>query len=218
MEFPDQPILETNGEEYMFGRSLLVAPKVWPFVGNFDVMLPGGEWFNYWTGERVPPAPPRTQDGVTGGQLVHVEDKLEKLPVYVRAGTILPQQPVVQNVDETPKGPLELRVYPGPNCGGELYMDDGNTFAFQKGEFLRVHFTCEAASSGVKVHISAADGPYRPWFQQLQVTVYGNDKVNEVSLDGHTATGWKAGAGAVTLSAVPWTGAAHDVEVQYKTQ
>jgi alpha-glucosidase len=218
MEFPDEAILETNGEEYMFGRGLLVAPKTWPFVGNYDVTLPSGEWFNYWTGERIAPAPPNTQDGVTGGQKVQVQDKLDTLPVYVRAGTILPQQPVVQNVDETPKGPLELRIFPGPNCGGELYMDDGNTFAYQKGEFLRVHFTCEAASSGVKVHISAADGPYHPWFQQIQVTVYGNDRVSEVSLDGQPAKGWKAASGAVTLTGIPWTGAAHDVQVQYKTQ
>jgi alpha-glucosidase len=218
MEFPGEAILETNGEEYMFGRGLLVAPKTWPFVGNYDVTLPLGEWFNYWTGERIAQAPPATQDGVTGGQKLQVQDKLDTLPVYVRAGTILPQQPVVQNVDETPKGPLELRVFPGPNCGGELYMDDGNTFAYQKGEFLRVHFACEAASNGVKVHTSAADGPYRPWFQQIQVTVYGNDKVSDVSLDGQPAKGWKAAGGSVTLTAIPWTGAAHDVQIQYKTQ
>jgi alpha-glucosidase len=125
---------------------------------------------------------------------------------------------VVQNSDETPKGPLELRVYPGPNCAGELYMDDGNTFAYQKGDFLRVHFTCESARERVNVHISGAEGPYRAWFQQIEVTVYGSDKVSGVSLDGQPAKGWKAPNGAVTLTGVPWTGAAHNVQIQYKTQ
>ena len=87
-----------------------------------NVSLPKGEWFNYWTGEKIP-----------GGRPVPVNPPVDTLPVYVRVGTILPQQPVVQNVDEAPQGPLELRVYPGPDCHGDLYQDDGNTFAYQKG-------------------------------------------------------------------------------------
>jgi len=217
MEFPDQAILETNGEEYMFGRGLLVAPKMWPFVGNYDVTLPTGDWFDYWTGEKIPTAPPATQDGVTGGQSIKIQDKLDTLPVYVRAGTILPQQPVVENVDQTPNGALELRVYPGPNCGGDLYMDDGNTFAYQKGEFLRAHFTCEAAADHVTIHMSA-EGPYHPWFKQLQVIVYGGAKVRDVSVDGALVKNWKASTAAVTIDGISWTPAAHDVQVTYKTQ
>lgn len=204
MEFPTETSLVINGEEYMFGRGLLVAPKVWPFVGPYDVMLPTGDWFNYWTGEKL-----------AGGRTLRVEDKLDTLPVYVRAGTILPQQPVVQNVDETPKGSLELRVYPGPNCSGDLYMDDGNTLAYQKGEFLRVHFTCEAAADHVNVHVSGAEGPYHPWFNDLQVTVYGAGKVRGVVLDGNPVKDWKAAAGTVALERVPWTAAARDVQVLY---
>ena len=217
MEFPNEAILETNGEEYMFGRGLLIAPKMWPFIGNYDVTLPTGEWFDYWTGEKIPTAPPATQDGVTGGQSIRIQDKLDTLPVYVRAGTILPQQPVIENVDQTPNGPLELRVYPGPDCGGDLYMDDGNTFAYQKGEFMRAHFTCEAATDHVTVHMSA-EGAYRPWFKQLQVVVYGGVKVRDVSVDGAPVKSWKASTAAVTIDGIPWTSAAHDVKVTYKTQ
>jgi alpha-glucosidase len=204
MEFPAETLLATNGEEYMFGRGLLVAPKVWPFVGPYDVILPAGDWFDYWTGEKM-----------AGGRTLKAEDKLDTLPVYVRAGTIVPQQPVVQDVDETPRGPIELRVYPGPNCSGDLYTDDGNTLAYQKGEFLRVHFTCEAAADHVNVHISKSEGPYRPWFKDVQVTVYGAGKVREIAVDGKTEKNWKAAAGSVTLEAVPWTAAARDVQVLY---
>jgi alpha-glucosidase len=207
MEFPAEPTLATNGEEYMFGSGLLVAPKVWPFVGPYDVGLPKGDWFNYWTGEKL-----------AGGRAIQVNPPVDTLPVYVRAGTILPQQPVVQNVDETPKGPLELRVYPGPDCRGDLYQDDGNTFAYQKGDFVRVHFTCEAASNKVRVQMSPAEGSYRPWFKDVQVTVYGADKVHEVVVDGKRAKNWKSAAGAVTLEAFSWTSAAHDVEIRYATE
>ncbi len=207
MEFPAENSLATNGEEYMFGRGLLVAPKVWPFVGTYDVVLPAGDWFNYWTGEKL-----------AGGRTLKVEDKLDTLPVYVRAGTIVPQQPVVQNVDETPKGSLELRVYPGSNCAGDLYMDDGNTLAYQKGEFLRSQFTCEAAGDHVSVHLSGAEGPYRPWFTDVQLIVYGAGKVRELLLDGKPSKDWKSAAGTVTLRAVPWTATPHDVQIRYNTQ
>ena len=204
LEFPADPLLATNGEEYMFGSAFLVAPKVWPFVGSYDVVLPKGDWINYWTGERL-----------AGGRKVQVDPPLDTLPVYVRAGAIIPQQPVVQNVDETPKGPLELRIYPGPDCSGSLYMDDGNTFTYQKAEFLREQFTCELASSGVKVHLAAAEGSYRPWFKDVRLTVYSTGRVQEVRLDEKSIKTWKADDAAVSVESVPWTSTAHDVEILY---
>jgi alpha-glucosidase len=218
MEFPSEDVLATNGEEYMFGSGLLVAPKAWPFVGPYTVTLPSGDWFDYWTGQKVVPGPPAVVDGKTGGQTLQVEDNLDYLPVYVRAGTVLPQQPVIQNVDETPKGELELRVYPGPNCSGDLYTDDGNTFAYQKGDFLRVHFTCETAPGRVTLHIAKAEGSYRPWFKEMQVTVYGGGKVRDVLLDSASTKSWKAATGSVTVHGVPWTAGAHEVQVQYNAQ
>jgi hypothetical protein len=96
-------------------------------------------------------------------------------------------------------------------------MDDGNTFAYQKGVFMRAHFTCEAAADHVTVHLSA-EGPYHPWFKQLQVTVYGAAKVRDVSVDGAPVKNWKASTAAVTIDDIPWTPAAHDVQIMYKTQ
>jgi len=207
MEFPQEPTLATNGEEYIFGSALLVAPKNWPFVEPYEVVLPKGDWVNYWTGERQ-----------TGGATIKVNPPLDTLPVYVRAGTILPEQPVVQNVDETPKGPLELKVYPGPACNGSLYMDDGNTFAYQKGEYLRTQFTCELNSGVLKIHTSAPEGSYHPWFKELRLTVYTQDKVRDVRLDGKPIKSWKAEHSTVIVDAVPWTSSAHDVELLYSPQ
>ena len=207
LEFPTETSLVSKGEEYMFGSGLLIAPKVWPFVQPYEVVLPKGDWVNYWTGERV-----------AGNQTIKVDPPLDVLPVYVRAGTIIPQQPVIHNVDETPQGPLELKVYPGPDCAGNLYMDDGNTFAYQKGEFLRTHFSCEMSSAEVKVHIGTPEGPFHPWFKNVQVQVYGPTNVREVRVDGQPLKTWKAGTGGVVVNEVSWTGAAHDIEILYKTQ
>ena len=204
MEFPSEPDLVSNGDEYMFGRGLLVAPKVWPFVDPYEVNLPKGDWYNYWTGEKL-----------EGGKKIKLNPPLDTLPVYVRAGTILPQQPVVQNVNETPSGPLELRVYAGPDCGGNLYMDDGNTLAYQRGQFMRERFTCEQAANQIKVHIEGAQGPFRPWFGRVQVSVFGpTGSLKQVRLDGKTLVGAKM-EGGHALAEISWDTAPHEMEFQY---
>ncbi|HEV3031918.1 MAG TPA: DUF5110 domain-containing protein, partial [Polyangia bacterium] len=96
--------------------------------------------------------------------------------VLVRGGAIIPHQPLVQSTSETPKGPLELRVYPGADCRGSLYLDDGASFKYQKGEYLRLGFSCQQdgeAGKSISVKTSAAEGSYTPWFQSLAIVVHG---------------------------------------------
>jgi alpha-glucosidase len=208
VEFPDEDAFTTNGEEFMFGPSLLVAPKVWPFVDPYSVTLPKGDWYEYWTGTKV-----------AGGKVISVDPPLDTLPVYVRAGSILTQQPVVQYVGEIPQGPLELRVYPGPQCSGDLYMDDGNTLAYQHGDNVRVHFSCSATSNSVQVDVSAPQGTYRPWFKNLQVSIYGvSGKPSSVELDGKSLATWKQEASTMAISGIPWTGSGHAVLVKFGSQ
>jgi len=97
---------------------------------------------------------------------------LDTLPVYVRGGSILPLQPLIQSTDETPSGPLELRVYPGPQCSGSLYLDDGHTFRYQKGEFLRQTFTCHSDGNSIGVNFGARQGIYSPWWKTIEVVIY----------------------------------------------
>ena len=203
LEFPDDPLLETNGEEYMFGSDLLVAPKVWDFAAPYPVIFPKGGWYDYWTG-----AP------VEGGRTIQVDPPLDTLPVYVRAGSILPQQPVVQNVDEAPKGPLDVRVYVGPRCAGDLYMDDGNTNAYLRGDTLRVRFSCEAKASGVDVKMTPPEGTFQPKFQALQFTIFGiPGKTESIEVDGKQVTGWKDANGSLTLPDILWAGAGHTIKI-----
>jgi alpha-glucosidase len=203
MEFPKQTDLVANGEEYMFGRSFLVAPKAWPFLDPYDVTLPEGQWFDYWTGAKM-----------TGEPKFKVNPPLDTLPVYVRAGSIVPEQPVVENLDHAPSGPLTLKVFPGPDCSGDLYIDDGNTLAYQKGQILRLHFTCDAGADGVRIHLGAAEGPYQPWFKELRVVVYGSDNAHGATVDGKSVKASKSGANAIALEGIPWTPAAHDIDIR----
>jgi len=88
----------------------------------------------------------------------------------------VPRQPLVQNTSESPKGPLELRVYPGGDCQGSLYEDDGHTRNFEKGEFLRANYSCQVGEAGLKIVSTIDKDGYKPWWTAAQVTVYGLDK------------------------------------------
>jgi alpha-glucosidase len=166
LEYPDEAdFYKKDYYQFLFGRDLLVAPPAYEFLSTYDVQLPAGEWFDYWTGQRV-----------AGGKVIQVTPPLDTLPVYVRAGAILPQQPAVQHTDEVPDGPLELRLYPGPDCRGSLYADDGKSFAYARGEYYRVEHTCTMAPDSLRVNLGAPQGTFAPWWKNLQIEVFGVDR------------------------------------------
>ena len=201
VEFPDDPALQSMDSEFMFGSALLVAPKVIEDFGPYEVRLPAGGWYDFWTGKPVQ------------GQVQTVDPPLDTLPVYVRAGAIFPEQPVVQTTDELPKGPLQISVFPGPNCEGSLYQDDGNTLAYTRGEFLRVHFTCDSQPNELRFDVSAVEGSYKPWWSTMKVVFFGlNSAPREVSVSGSKTREWRFDSAAKRLSVtVPASTAANQV-------
>ncbi len=180
LEYPDVPALYGEDREFLFGRDLLVAPKVFETLDAYDVHLPPGEWYDYWTGAKHKSGPP-----------LKVNPPLDLVPLYVRAGAILPEQPVVQSTDEAPAGPLELRVYPGGDCRGSLYLDDGKSYAYTRGNSLRVDYSCQPAADSLAITISGHKGSYRPWWEQVRLEVFGLEKApKEVRADGHSLAEW----------------------------
>jgi len=175
LEYPKEEDLATNSSEFLWGPDILVAPKVENFLQPYAIQMPAGEWYDYWTNQKVTPGKVPEQDG--GGQALRVDPPLDVLPIFVRAGAIIPEQPVVQSTSETPQGPLELRVYPGPDCHGVLYADDGSTLNYQKGEYLRQSITCESSGAGLTVKLAAPEGNYVPWWKELKVMVPGGRSV-----------------------------------------
>jgi alpha-glucosidase len=187
LEFPEvmasgAPGFENLDTEFLLGPDLLIAPQ--PFaemVEDYSVSYPSGDWFDFWTGSKVPanPTPPTiTQIANAGPDATfplpaRIHPALDTLPVYVRGGTILPLQPLIQSTDEIPNGPLELRVYPGSGCAGSIYLDDGHTFQYRQGGYLRQAFTCLSASNSVSVQFAARQGNYKPWWNQMEIVIYG---------------------------------------------
>ena len=167
----------TAPNEFLFGPNLLVAPSPYPEeLEDYQVVLPPGGWFDYWTGERV------------DGSEIKVHPKLAVLPVYVRAGSIIPLQPVTQSTDETPQGPLTLRVYPGPDCKGSVYNDDGTSMDYKRGEYFRMNFTCAMENERLQIHLGVPQGNYHPWWKQYEVQIFGwNSAKARVLVNGKSA-------------------------------
>ena len=185
LEFPEIFAKGANFDnldtEFLLGPSLLIAPP--PFgemLDDYMVSFPAAAWYDFWTGEKVAAQPPGPASADAAKADVaaklpeprKIHPQLEAMPVYVRGGTILPMEPLIQNTDETPKGPLELRVYPGAQCGGSIYLDDGHTFAYQSGEFLRQAFSCESDASGMRIKFQKREGSYVPWWRFMEVAIY----------------------------------------------
>jgi alpha-glucosidase len=178
---PSAPGFEHWDTEFFLGRSLMIAPQ--PFgetVDDYVVSFPPGSWFDFWTGEKMAssPAAPSIVDiasakpGTKFPEPRKVHPKLDTMPVYVRGGSVLPMQPLIQNTEETPRGPLELRVYPGADCRGTIYLDDGNSFGYQHGQYLRQNLSCDADAKAVRLKFHARDGSYAPWWKFVEVVVY----------------------------------------------
>ncbi|MCU1222018.1 MAG: Alpha-glucosidase [Edaphobacter sp.] len=187
LEFPHattdgHPIdLDANSSEFLFGPDLLIAPNPSPEeVAPYEVHLPPGIWYDYWTSERLDRREQTAsrdleqRDAKQPNKPIMVTPRLADLPVYVREGTILPISPLTQSTDETPVGPLTLRVYAGDNCHGDLYQDDGKTFAFRTGQYLRQHYTCAVNPDGtLTIYIEKQEGTFKPWWQQLRIEALG---------------------------------------------
>ena len=212
LEFPhatvdEHPLdLDASGE-FMFGPSILVAANPSPEdVAPYEVHLPPGLWYDYWSGAPLDRRGPVTSQDHEIRETVNttlppilVTPKLADLPVYVRAGSILPMQPLTQSTNEKPVGPLTLRVFPpvpGDACSGELYVDDGKTFDFRKGQFLRLHFRCTAAPDGsVTLTLAKPEGRFTPWFTTLRIEVAGGAPRTALTLGSRTFPAEKTSVG-----------------------
>ncbi|MEO9133028.1 MAG: TIM-barrel domain-containing protein, partial [Sphingomonas sp.] len=122
MDFPDDAKVSTIGDQYMLGSAFLVAPVTGQGQTSRSVYLPAGaDWYDYWTNHRY-----------TGGQTIDAAAPIDRIPLFVRAGSIVPVGAPVKSTAE--KQPLEsIRVYPGRDARFTLYDDDGTTNAYRKG-------------------------------------------------------------------------------------
>jgi alpha-D-xyloside xylohydrolase len=130
MDFKNDATAINQSYQYMFGRSFLVAPVTEPGVSEWKVYLPKSiAWYDFWTGKRF-----------TGGQTVKTDAPQDKIPLFVKAGSIVPMGKFMQYTSEKPMDTLEIRIYPGADGQFTLYSDEGNNYNYEKGKYTVIPF------------------------------------------------------------------------------
>jgi alpha-D-xyloside xylohydrolase len=122
MDFRTDDRVKNIGDQYMFGPALLINPVTEPAADDRRVYLPKARWYDFWTGGTL-----------DGGKAINAPAPIDRLPMYVRAGSIVPMGPDVQFAAEKPADPIELRIYRGADGDFVLYEDENDTYNYEKG-------------------------------------------------------------------------------------
>ena len=152
LHYPKDPEAAKLGSEYLWGRDLLIAPVTEKAATTRRVYLPAGGWYDWWNNEKI-----------SGGQWTDRPVDLATMPIYVRAGAIIPFDPVRQYVSEPVAGPTTLRIYPGADGEFTLYDDDGESPRYLKGtddKTVWIHFKWNDARRRLTIE---ADPRMKKW-------------------------------------------------------
>ncbi|HET6382910.1 MAG TPA: DUF5110 domain-containing protein, partial [Armatimonadota bacterium] len=128
MDFPHDVAARESRDEFLFGPAFLVCPVTQQRATSRPVYLPSGSsWTDFWTGRTYP-----------GGRTITAPAPIQTMPLYVRAGSIVPMGPFLQYASEKPADPIELRVYRGANGTFTLYEDQGDNYDYEKGAYATI--------------------------------------------------------------------------------
>jgi alpha-glucosidase len=162
LNYQNDPNTYNLDDQFMIGTDLLVAPVVKPDVTRRLVYLPKGTWYDYWTHKKY-----------TGETTISVDAPLETVPMFVRAGAIIPTGPELKYVGEKPLDPITFNVYPDEKGSASvtLYEDDGISPGYKQGGFRRTSVKVAARAGGYSVTIDKPDGRYDPGTRKLNFVI-----------------------------------------------
>ena len=150
-------VMDFNGDtdavkqpyEYMFGKAFLIAPITEAGATQRDVYLPkSADWFDFWTGKRI-----------KGGQTIKAEAPLNKIPLFIKAGSIVPMGSIIQYSSAKPADTLEIRVYKGADAQFDLYEDEGDNYNYEKGKYTIIPFKWNEQRQSLTIEDSKGNYP-----------------------------------------------------------
>jgi alpha-D-xyloside xylohydrolase len=149
------------GDEFLFGPSILVAPVTEAGAVSRRLYLPAAAgWYDFWTGEKV-----------EGGRDIEAQAPLNRIPLYVKAGSILPLGPEREYAQQSPDAPLTLRVYAGADADFTLYNDEGDTYDYEKGEHATISLHWDDAARTLTIGARQGSYPGMPSSRTFRVVL-----------------------------------------------
>ncbi|HRI13918.1 MAG TPA: glycoside hydrolase family 31 protein [Verrucomicrobiota bacterium] len=180
--YQNDPVAVACGDQFLLGRDLLVAPVLRQGAVARSVYLPNDVWFNFWTGERV----------AGGGHLV-AEASLGTLPLFVRAGAMLPFGPGGQYVGAIPGNPIALHCWPGADGCLNWYEDDGTTQAYETGAWSRRSIASQTRGRTLRLSFAPVEGPFPSAVKTWRLIVWGARRQGRFTVNGQRCDGhWVA--------------------------
>jgi alpha-glucosidase (family GH31 glycosyl hydrolase) len=176
LHYPDDPLAVARGDEYLWGPDILVAPVVERGAASRRLYLPRGRWYDFWTDEAR-----------GGGRDVVRAIDLETLPLFVRAGAILPLAPVRQYSTEAlppDEDVLTLQLYPGADGALTLYEDDGRSYAFARGDWMELEVRWLDAARRLMMRLAARSRMRPPARRNIHVRLVGTGRAADIAFDG----------------------------------
>ena len=173
LHYPDDETAVARGDEFLWGRDMLVAPVTEKGATSRKLYLPRGGWYDFWTDEKV-----------EGGREVSKPVDLATTPLYVRAGAIIPMGPVKQYTAEKVDGPLTLQIYPGANAAFTLYEDDGHTFNFRKGEWMGIEMAWNDSRRRLTLRLAQGSRMLAPARRNIEVRIVPDKATKAVVFEG----------------------------------
>jgi len=177
LHYPDDPTATACGDQFLWGRDVLVSPVVEKGATTRRVYLPKGDWFDYWTEERL-----------QGGREIERNVDLETMPLHVRAGTILPLAPLREYVEQQVSEPMTVVVYPGADAAFSMYEDDGRSFDYRKGEFMRIAMRWREADRQLSLRLAPGSRVLPPAKRPMEIRLAGSKDTRSVVFEGKPVT------------------------------
>jgi alpha-glucosidase/alpha-D-xyloside xylohydrolase len=174
LHYPDDPKAASRGDEYLWGRDILVAPVTEKGAVTRRLYLPRGTWYDYWTGERI-----------DGGKEISRTVDLATIPLYVRAGSIVPFGPVKQYTTEKVDGPLTLLVYEGADAECAIYEDDGATFDYRRGAWMGIRASWNDRTRTISVRLAEGSRMLAPAPRRLDLMLSSGQEPRSAMFDGN---------------------------------
>jgi alpha-D-xyloside xylohydrolase len=162
MDFRTDVRAQNTGNQFMFGPAFLVNPVTEPSADSRPVYLPAAKWFDFWSG--------RVQQG---GRAIEAAAPIDRLPLYVRAGSILPLGPEMEWSTEKPEDPIELRVYPGADGDFTLYEDENDGYNYEKGVYATIPMHWDDAKHALTIGDRKGEFPGMLQSRTFKVVVVG---------------------------------------------